>query len=253
MWSFFGDIRCINLIERNDRYEAASKVFKEYKIPVNFHRVERSPKGGVQGCFESHIQVITDAYERGLETVLIFEDDIEAGYGLKEEKIKEALNFMENNQDWNVVFLGWHPRVRTHKTKHVSGSIYQVSALGGHAYIVSRRMMKKMANKKFEGIPIDEFYAEDEHAYALYPSAFVQSGSDSDLVNNISSSKWSKPYRRVIEWWAINVNYRLDSLLKVLFILVVCIAVDIFIRRKKALKDVTYWILLLVILLVILG
>jgi glycosyl transferase family 25 len=250
MWSFFGDIRCINLTEREDRYESAKKVFSEFEIPVNFHRVERSPNGGVQGCFESHVQVITDAHQRGLDTVLVFEDDIEPGYGLNEKKIEEAIDFMQTNEDWDIVFLGWHPRIRTHRTRHVSGSMYKVSALGGHAYIVSSRMMKKMANKEFKGTPIDEIYAENKNAYALYPSAFVQSGSDSDLVGNISSSKWSKPYRRAVEWWAINVNYRLDALIKILGILLVIIIISLL-RRKMKPNLVAFWIVTFIALLVV--
>lgn len=248
MWSFFGDIRCINLLERDDRYLAAQKIFTKYEIPVNFHRVERHPKGGVQGCFESHIQVITDAYNRGLETLLVFEDDIEPGYGLNEDKITEVVKFMQENEKWDIVFLGWHPRIRSHRTKHVSGSIYKVSALGGHAYVVSRRMMEKLANKEFDGTPIDEIYAEDKKAFALYPSAFVQSGSDSDLTQDISSSKWSKPYRRAVEWWAVNVNYKLDNLLIVLAIFIVLMIILIL---KDGRKPRTLLILALVLLVLL--
>lgn len=252
MWTFFDDIRCINLLERDDRYEAASKVFEEHDIPVNFHRVERHPKGGVQGCFESHVQVISDAYSRGLKNVLVFEDDIEPGLGLNEEKMQEAIDFMKSNEDWDIVFLGWHPRVRSHKTQHVSGSIYKVSALGGHAYVVSNRMMKKMVTKEFDGTPIDEIYAENKHAYALYPSAFVQSGSDSDLTGNISSSKWSKPYRRAVEWWSVNVNYKLDSLIKVFVVLLIIIIITLLSKRKIGPEVIAFWIVSFLALIIFL-
>ena len=66
-WMYFDSIRCINLRERKDRYEQASEVFKKLKIPVEWFLTDRHPNGGMQGCFESHLSCIKQAYESGAE------------------------------------------------------------------------------------------------------------------------------------------------------------------------------------------
>ena len=72
---YFDKICCINLKERNDRFQAMKIFFKKYDIPATIYRMNRNPNGMV-GCFESHVQVIYDAYHKGANNVLVFEDDI---------------------------------------------------------------------------------------------------------------------------------------------------------------------------------
>ncbi len=250
-WSYFNKIKCINLIERQDRYENAQTFFAKYDIPAKFHRVQRHPKGGVHGCFESHIQIITEAYEEGCQNVLIFEDDVASGQGLKPEQIQKAVKFMTSNEnkDWNIFFFGWHPKIMSKQTKSIGNSIYKVSAYGGHAYVLSRNMIKRLAYAEYSGIPIDVIYAEEEEAYALYPSAFVQDGLESDLVTDFSGSKWMKPVRALAENWSINVNCPVKSLLKAIIISLVVgfILWKIFPKHKE--KVIAFVLVLFIILL----
>lgn len=220
IWTKFDLIKCINLLEREDRYLSAKSVFDQLGIPVIFHRVERHPGGGVQGCFTSHIEVITEAYNSGAQNVLIFEDDIELGKGLIQSHFDQMFQFMETRNDWDIMFLGWHPIVTSKRTRQTEfPSIWKVHAYGGHAYILSRRMIEKMANKQWEEIPIDVYYAQNENAYAIYPSVFIQRGATSDLVTNFSSSKHMKPFRAFMESWSVNVNYPMNSLITIIVII----------------------------------
>jgi hypothetical protein len=250
-WGYFDAIKCINLLERNDRFEQAKEVFKKYQIPATFHRVQRHPNGGVNGCYESHIQIITEAYNSGASNVLIFEDDIEPGVGLKEKQISSAIDFMKSNDSWDIVFLGWHPRIMTHTTSLVAPSMFKVSAFGGHAYVVSRRMMAKLANRPFDGTPIDVIYAENDAAYGVYPTAFVQRGARSDLVSNFSSSKSMKPVRAFMECWSVNVNYPVNSLAKALGIWIAAVVVSRLLLKRWTEVQIASLIVLLVVLLVV--
>tara|TARA_R110001632_G_scaffold50169_2_gene125281 strand:+ start:1522 stop:2295 length:774 start_codon:yes stop_codon:yes gene_type:complete len=226
IWDNFCLIKCINLKERIDRYESAKRVFDEYNIPVEFHKVDRHPDGGVVGCFTSHIEVITEAYEKGCENVLIFEDDIQVGRGYIESHFEQMFQFMNENDNWDIMFLGWHPKILTHKTiQTVIPSVWKVNAFGGHAYILSRKMIEKMAYKEWEGIAIDVYYADNDNAYALYPSVFIQRGATSDLVSNFSGSEKMKPVRAFMECWSTNINYPIYSLLKTLIVIIVLIII----------------------------
>lgn len=249
MWERFDLIKCINLKSRDDRYESAKSVFDSLGIPVVFHRVDKHPEGGVVGCFTSHIEVITEAYEKGCNNVLIFEDDIELGRGYIEDHFNQMFQFMEENQDWDIMFLGWHPQVLTHRTiQTVIPSVWKVNAFGGHAYILSKKMIEKMAYKEWEGIPIDVYYAENDNAYALYPSVFIQRGATSDLVSNFSGSEKMKPIRAFMECWSTNVNYPIYNLIKVLLVtfitLIVMKKLKLLNEKSLALIIVLFYVLI---------
>ena len=66
LWDFFdGHIRCINLTTRKDRYRESKAVFDKYHIPVKYFHAKKHSKGGVYGCFDSHIKIIREAYFAG--------------------------------------------------------------------------------------------------------------------------------------------------------------------------------------------
>jgi hypothetical protein len=51
---------CISLKENEIDRQRCQQIFDKHHLDVEFNIVERSPKGGVYGCFESHIQTITN-------------------------------------------------------------------------------------------------------------------------------------------------------------------------------------------------
>ena len=69
----FPEIYCINLKDRDDRYDHMMEQFMKYNLKVNFYRPKRNENGAV-GCRESHLAVLKEARDRGLLSVLIFED-----------------------------------------------------------------------------------------------------------------------------------------------------------------------------------
>jgi len=54
-------IYCINLYEREDRYNIVKEQFNKYKLDVHFIRNYKHKLGGRYGCFDSHIQCLKDA------------------------------------------------------------------------------------------------------------------------------------------------------------------------------------------------
>jgi len=139
VWDAFCEIRCISLLERNDRKDSASAVFQAVGAPVRFHRPNRSPHGGVFGCYESHYNCVKEAFEAGHDNVLIFEDDITLNPGW-DKVLHDCINFMYSTKEWDALFLGssiFYPIARS----PISNSIWRAKVFNAHAYVVSRKGM----------------------------------------------------------------------------------------------------------------
>lgn len=236
IWSRFDEIVCINLKTREDRYQSSKSLFDSLGMPVKFHRVDRHPNGGVQGCYESHIQVITSAYERGLNNLLVLEDDIVPGKGLNAKKILESSN-LTKVPGVNLVYLGWHPKVTENRTSHFIGSMYRIKAHGSHAYVINRVLMAVLANRPFDGTPIDVLLARFPSSFGVYPTAFVQGMGDSDITSNFSNSKMMKPIRAGIEAWSVNVNIPPQFVLYSIILAIILFVIYVIVSRRLGWKN----------------
>jgi len=182
-FNYFDAIYCINLYSRPDRYNHALSLFNSLDIPVIFYQTHKHPTDGVQGCFESHIGVVTDAYNKGYNNALIFEDDIITTLSKDQvyNKVGQCISFMQTNP-YDIFFLGaLHDIVHTSLTR-VEGypDIYHTSGICAHSYVLSRTGMTKYANTKYTGVPIDIVYSYNKDAYGIYPSIFYQNNMTSD-------------------------------------------------------------------------
>ena len=106
-WTLADRYVCINLLERDDRLEQAKKRFAAIGLgkQVSFHRVKRHPQGGRYGCYQSHRSVIEAAYNDGLSSVLIFEDDVMFNEGWQ-QVVKDAEAFVNSGVAFDTLFLG---------------------------------------------------------------------------------------------------------------------------------------------------
>lgn len=150
-YNFFGDIICINLDTRKDRRAYAESVFKRLSIPARFYTAKKHPKGGVHGCFDSHIQIVLDAYHTGKDNVLVFEDDLLPTDSYSSTHLMNAIEFMKNNKSWDIFYLGYFvfkhdfstpylqaPRVTNYK------HIIQFNPYTTHAMVYSKRAIQKI-------------------------------------------------------------------------------------------------------------
>lgn len=189
MWDYFDQILCINLVSRDDRYESSKKFFKDCGIDVEYFRTSKHPNGGCEGCFRSHIECMKIAYDRGAENLVIFEDDLDIRKGistkLTDKLLSKAIEHISANPNWDIFYLGATPNTTFHHRK-VSKSIIDGPCLGGYAYIVSRKFMKRMINFQYDGRPIDQVYVDlwkstDVNAQRIYPPIFVPGDFGSDI------------------------------------------------------------------------
>lgn len=107
IYNFFDEIVCINLDISKDRKKHAEYYFKKYDIPAKFFITSKHKNGGMYGCFDSHIQILTYAYQNDLNNILIFEDDFLPTSSYTEDKMEKAISFMKTNNDWDIFYLGY--------------------------------------------------------------------------------------------------------------------------------------------------
>lgn len=105
---------CINLDRRPDRWQQMLRKFDRHGI----HSVQRFPAvdgntlnipanwihtAGAYGCLLSHLQVIKDARQLGVSSVLIFEDDVVFQADFQKRFIASV---MQLPSDWDMLFFG---------------------------------------------------------------------------------------------------------------------------------------------------
>jgi len=248
-WSFFDSILCINLVTRPDRYEQASRVFNHLNIPVKFYRPKRHPTDGRIGCYESHIECIHQAYYSGAQNCLIFEDDIEASNYITPELLNHAIDFMKNNQNWDLFYLGTHYEIKRNSFQKVTPWIVKGGNICTHAYVINRPFMKKLINMPWIGQSIDYIYMYNEEAYGIYPSFFYQSSSDSDISDSAWNRLEAKRYWfQGVEMYAYYINIPLTILAIIIIVILLLLYIINPVRRFTILAAV---ILLLILVLIL--
>lgn len=193
-FSFFDDIVCINLRSREDKYEYSEELFEKLDIPVRFYIADKHKKGGLYGCFDSHIKVIQEAYDDGLDSILIFEDDVKPTPHYSESIMKQVVKFLKSNE-WDIMYLGAGPFNYVYysplsfiNAPFVDKNILKYNPLFTHAYAVSREGMQKILNRYHDFIGkehYDIFLSKLKlNSFCVNPTIFEQKmcmGTDNSI------------------------------------------------------------------------
>lgn len=229
-WSRFGSIRCLNLLSRTDRYQDSSALFGSLGMTVDYMRVKGDKNNRIRDNCLTHLQMITESYEGGEQTSLLFEDDIMLNPRLSVEDIDRgltaAIEFMNTNIDWDILYLGHHPDLNQWSSK-INSSIYKTKSLCTHAYIIHRRFVDKYGGAtQFKDVvlsrnqPVDNAFHDLANAYCLYPMIFIQSASRSDLSTSQWEMGWKLDAALWTEMYMVNVGVPLWLLLVGIILLV---------------------------------
>lgn len=139
-------IFCINLIEREDRYNFMKIQFEKiHNYPIEFVRNNKHIKGGRYGCFESHIQCIKMALKQNLDYCLVLEDDcVLAENFISTLKECESLFIQckENGKKLDIIYS--HDYGCMYLDKKISDNIYRGKFLGGACICIGKNFMKKI-------------------------------------------------------------------------------------------------------------
>jgi glycosyl transferase family 25 len=111
----FGLVRVINLRERRDRLRevtaqlaAVGVGFERGKVELYEATRPSDPGGfdslGARGCYTSHLEILRDARDRGVESVLVMEDDCEI-LPRHVERLEALVDELQGRA-WGFAYLG---------------------------------------------------------------------------------------------------------------------------------------------------
>jgi hypothetical protein len=202
--------------ERRDRAQLVSRAATAARMPLEWFHVSKHPEGGVRGCYESHVSLMRQGLDAGLDTLLVFEDDIELARDFALDRVAEVIRFMTSRRgQWDIVFLGCFPDVWRGQHSWISGHMFKVRATQTHAYVVSAAGMRRLARRPFDGTPIDEVLRDEARCYATLPSLFEQALSPSDVssVAGVSTFAGKRFVTSAVEAYAMHVGVPVRSVL----------------------------------------
>lgn len=189
---------CISLKDDDERRNKTIEECNKINLPVKFFLADKHPLGGVEGCKDSHKQVIQYAKKHNLENILILEDDV--SFDLNMIHKMKPLKYIPQ---FDMLYLGYH----VNRGYRVGDQLLELhSALTTHAYIINHNVydiLLEFIDKEWD-IPefqdlnifekpffgklraIDVFYAKYIHharkkTYGIYPMIAYQRPSYSSI------------------------------------------------------------------------
>lgn len=168
---------CISLYERQDRRDKITKEFERLGIlnDVVWWIVNRHPKGGRYGCFESHVHIWE---QNDADIAIIFEDDAIFDGMVQQfnDIINEAITL---SNEYDIIMLGTIPCILGEK---VSTYFYEGVFITSSCYLASDYRLKTMAKRvrPYYGSHIDVVLSHVASEAGLYKIMFKQNYCDSD-------------------------------------------------------------------------
>lgn len=190
---------CINLNRRPDRWLQMQAKCERYGIrgverfpAIDGERLTLPPawsgSNGAYGCLLSHLQVVTDARERGQSSVLIFEDDVVLNDHHRQQ-LAENLNHLP--EDWEILYWGAN---HVQDPVHVSGNVYRVRrSYSTFAYALKHTVFDDFIELNRQGsqpVDVNNFALQQRHnAYCFLPHlAWVE--ADYSDVHAAAKNHW---------------------------------------------------------------
>jgi GR25 family glycosyltransferase involved in LPS biosynthesis len=241
----FDKIICINLKERNDKYNNVKQVFEKLNIPVEFYFAEKHSISGRIGCFESHINVITDAYNNNMKNILIFEDDIFNTTSYNENIMNDIYNYLIQNPGCEYFQLGYtilpHEIISYFTSSMITNNILKYNGNTTHAYILNRNGMNRILHTWKQSVyekelDLDIYYKElfKDNGACICPILFDQNFCiDND--NEIATTTYYKIMRNVsCTQYKYSLLYYISLFRKYIFqLLLLFTLIYIFIKLNK--------------------
>jgi len=136
-------VYCINLKHRTDRKQHSIQEFKKIGIPkVIYLPFVKDIRGGVYGCFDSHVKIWYDFLTRFPKEkyTFVFEDDF---VSKDPEMIKKATTYIEQHYD-DVDLLFLHAYCVKVDDPINTNTFTRGYGFGAHAYVITRRYIESL-------------------------------------------------------------------------------------------------------------
>ena len=149
-----------------------------------------------QGCARSFVNLVRMAKEKGLPTVLIFEDDNvpEPNYAKNWTIIKDYLDTHMN--DWEIFNGGLHGLSSIKKLVQLDNNISLIKSVNGfltNLIYINNNAYDKILQWEIQGKPlIDIWFMNNFNTYCCYPLLGTQENGFSDIDKSIKNDKSEK-------------------------------------------------------------
>ena len=185
---------CISLKENEHQRQRLDKIYKKFHLNVQYEIVERSPKGGIYGCFESHVNVInkglTQLKENNYKYLFIMEDDVY--FDTDQQWVDDVITFLDtldNKTCWayNLGYFTGYPSWKMINQNVKIKNVKMSHCYCMHAYIIPIQTAEKLSKVKWDNQAID--WVWNDHVdvfYAPCPMIALQT----DHISSIQSSFW---------------------------------------------------------------
>ena len=216
-------VYCINLENRTDRKKHTEEQFKILNIDNVIYPVfTKDKRGGIYGCYDSHIKIWRDFYEKYkyIDYCLIFEDDF-VSTAKSDYYIKNAVEYIKKNYN-DIDILNLHNFFIPVENKINNDLFSNGYGFGLHAYFITRHYIDRIYeknNNKFpepDGNHIDIDINEDKYN-VLYSEkifftknvCFTQLVGESDnitgFIDSLSKEDINNTFKNLINTY-INVR-----------------------------------------------
>jgi GR25 family glycosyltransferase involved in LPS biosynthesis len=195
-------VACINLKSRPDRLHHSKEQFKRASIDnVYYHIVDKSPKGGRYGCYESHLAVYKKALGQGQKYALIFEDDFIINVDDVNLALSRAFRCMKIDRKWNIIKLQATGVIDI--VECVDDGIFRCNVLHTRCYMISKRAMKRFVKLGItqNHIDLEQTVQLENKIFVVKPGIISDAGftSDNNHVDKYSDIV-TKLYCYVPQW-----------------------------------------------------
>jgi len=202
----FDRILCINLDERPDRWRQMQETTSPMLGSATLERfpaikpdlAQARVHNGRAGCLLSHRRAIEQAYDDGLDSVLVFEDDVWFDPDF-DQRAQQAIASLQAT-NWDIFYLGFTPKAALLPAG--DGLVRTYGGITTHAIAYHRRAMPTLLDQLPDesGVlrflsqykSIDRYYwqhlAPQLNCYASRPLLAFQRNDFSDIQQNTTTS-----------------------------------------------------------------
>jgi glycosyl transferase, family 25 len=173
LYEYFDRIAIIHLPNRQDRYQSLSIELRDVGIDIRQPKVQIPhapipndwtgwPSRGVYGNFLSHLGILRQALNDGLQTIWVLEDD--AIFSRRMRREQPALVEALKSSEWDLCFFG---HSLTHElTEQPTGFVpSHAEFIWAHCYAVQSRVLPRLVAYLEQAIVLPEHHPSGSRLY----------------------------------------------------------------------------------------
>jgi hypothetical protein len=173
LYEYFDRIAIIHLPDRRDRFLSLSTELRDMGIDIRQPKVQIPhapipsdwngwPSRGVYGNFLSHLGILRQALQDGLQTIWVLEDD--AIFSRRMRREQQALVETLKEREWDLCFFG---HSLTHELAQQPTGFVAPNAdfIWAHCYAVHARVLPRLVAYLEQAVTLPEHHPEGSRLY----------------------------------------------------------------------------------------